>query len=155
MNPNFLNEYSLAKDMLVLDARISIVAKETKLTSTFLRKAYFEIHNRSASSGPSRSQPEFMTKSFAKLKESTLYAVFYKLEQNEQNVRRVINGYRRYCKYLTSLSITKPKISFNDAYSISTWIETGVVKIVRCEHCRSAKLTSKELKYCMCCVCRT
>jgi hypothetical protein len=96
MSLNMLNRYALAMELLSLEARISIVAKETGLSSAILRKAFVEMHQRSPSSGPIKTSPLFMCKSFSKLKEATLCAVFFRLENPRHCARRVISGYRRY-----------------------------------------------------------
>ena len=154
MSLNTLNRYALAVELLSLKPRISIVAKETGLSPAILRKAFVEMHQRSPSSGPMRASPLFMCKSFSKLKESTLCAVFFRLENPRHCARRVINGYRRYRSYINSVSNTDPLLDFSDAWVISTWLEIGVVKLVRCGHCRSAKLINNELQHNVCCVCK-
>ncbi|MCX7101343.1 MAG: FlhC family transcriptional regulator [Methylobacter sp.] len=155
MSLDTLNRYALAMELLSLDARISIVAKETVLSPAILRKAFVEMHQRSPSSGSMRTSPLFMCKSFSKLKESTLCAVFFRLENHQHCARRVINGYRRYRSYINSVSNTDPLLDFSDAWVISTWLEIEVVKLVRCGHCRSAKLINNELQHNVCSVCRT
>ena len=155
MNLDTLNRYALAVELLSLKPRISIVAKETGLSPAILRKAFVEMHQRSPSSGPIRTSPQFMSKSFSKHKEATLCAVFFRLENRRHCARRVINGYRRYRSYIKSVSNTEPLLDFSDAWVISTWLEIGVVKLVRYNHCRSVKLINNELEHNLCCVCRT
>ena len=43
MSLNTLNRYALAMELLSLEARISIVVKETGLSPAILRKAFIEI----------------------------------------------------------------------------------------------------------------
>lgn len=151
-----INKYALATELLMLKARISIVAQETGLPLDFLRRNFHEIHHKSPSSGPNRTSPVFICKSLSKHKESTLYGVFFRLETDPLTVRRAINAYKRYCAYLLSASSnTHPQLSFSEAWVIASWLNSGAVKLVRCRHCRSAKLFSEEIKYHPCCVCKT
>jgi len=150
-----LNRYALAVELLSLKPRISIVAKETGLSPAILRKAFVEMHQRSPSSGPIRTSPQFMSKSFSKLKEATLCAVFFRLENRRHCARRVINGYRRYCSYIKSVSNAYPLLDFSDAWAISKWLDAGVLKLVRCSYCHSAKLINNELEHNVCCVCKS
>ena len=154
MSLNTLNRYALAVELLSLKPRISIVAKETDLSPAILRKAFVEMHQRSPSSGPMRASPLFMCKSFSKLKESTLCAFFFRLENPRHCARRAINGYRRYRSYIKSVSNSHPLFDFSDAWAISMWMEAGVLKLVRCSHCRSAKLISNEHLHNVCGVCK-
>lgn len=79
MSLNTLNRYALAMELLSLEARISIVAKETGLSPAILRKAFVEMHQRSPSSGPLKMSPLFISKH----KEATLCAVFFDLKKND------------------------------------------------------------------------
>jgi flagellar transcriptional activator FlhC len=155
MSLNTLNRYALAMELLSLEARISIVAKETGLSPAILRKAFAEMHQRSPSSGPIRTSPLFMCKSFSKHKEATLCAVFFRLEKKRHCARRVIDGFRRYRSYIKSVSNVDPLLDFSDAWAISMWLEIDIVKLVRCSHCRSAKLINNEPQHNVCSVCRT
>jgi len=154
MSLNTLNKYALAIELLALNARISIVAKESGLSAAILRKAYVDMHHHSPASGPIRASPLFIWRSYQKYKEATLCAVFCRLENQQHGIRRVINGYRRYLSYIEATSKTTPLLDFSEAWRISTWMEAGVVKLVRCGYCRSARLTSSETKHTVCGVCR-
>lgn len=154
MSLSTLNNYSLAIELLSLKARISIVAKESGLSAAILRKAYVDMHQRSPASGPLRESPLFMCKNYSKHKEATLCAIFFRLEDPRHCIRRVINGFHRYNSYIEATSKNSPLLDFSELWVISTWMESGVLKLVRCSYCRSAKLTSREMKDNVCCVCR-
>jgi len=112
------------------------------------------MHQRSPASGPIRASPLFMCKSYPKYKEAILSAVFCRLEDRQHGIRRVINGYRRYLTYIETTKKKTPLLDFSEVWVISTWMESGVVKLVRCRHCRSARLIGDEMKYAVCGVCR-
>ncbi len=155
MTLNTLNQYALAIELLSLEARISIVAKESGLSPKILRKAFIDMHQRSPSSGSLKTTPQFIYKSFSRLKEATLYVFFFRVENNHDFCRRSINAYQRYCSYIKTVSKTEPLFDFSDAWQIAKWSESGILKLVRCGHCRSAKLITNKLQQNVCCVCRT
>jgi hypothetical protein len=155
MKLNTFNRYSLAIELLSLDARISIVAEQTGLSPEILRKLFLEMHHRSSSRGSLRTSPGFIFKSFRLLKEATLYAFFFRSENSTDFCRRAINAYRRYATYIGTVSKTHPRLDFSDAWVISEWLDTGVIKLVRCSHCRSANLITNELQHHVCCVCKS
>jgi flagellar transcriptional activator FlhC len=154
MSLNTLNRYALAIELLSLEARISIVAKETGLSPAILRKAFIEMHQRSPSSGSLKTSPQFISKSFSRHKEATLYVFFFRIENTPDFCRRSINAYRRYSSYINTVSKSDPLLNFSDAWVISKWSDSGVIKLVRCGHCRSAKLINNELQHNVCCVCK-
>lgn len=154
MSLNILNNYSLALELLAVNARISIIAKESGLSSAVLRKAYFDMYQRSPASGPMRASPLFICKSYQKYKEATLSAVFCRLEDRKHRIRRVINAYQRYQTYIETTSKKPPLLNFSELWAISTWMESGIVKLVRCEHCRSARLIGNDIRHSVCGVCR-
>jgi len=155
MSLDTLNRYALAMELLSLEARISIVAKETGLSSAILRKAFVEMHQRSPSSGSIKTSPQFISKSFRLLKEATLYVFFFRIENAPDFCRRSINAYQRYSSYINTVSKSDPLLDFSDAWVISKWSDAGVLKLVRCSHCRSAKLINNEPEHNVCCVCKS
>ena len=74
-----LSRHALAMELLALKARISIVSKETGLSSAILRTAFAEMHHRPPSKGSIKLSPQFINKSSKLLKEATLYAFISKL----------------------------------------------------------------------------
>ncbi len=68
MSLNTINQYALAMELLSLESRISIVAKETGLSPKILRKAFVDMHQRSPSCGSMKTTPQFIFKNFSKLK---------------------------------------------------------------------------------------
>jgi flagellar transcriptional activator FlhC len=154
MSMDTLNRYTLAMDLLALKARVSIVSKETGLSSTFLRKAFVEIHHRSPSKGSIKLSPEFINKSCNLLKEATLYIYFFHVEKSHKFSRRSINAYRRYSSYIRTVSNSEPLLDFSSAWAISKWTISGQLKLVRCSHCRSVKLINIKLQHNRCCVCK-
>jgi flagellar transcriptional activator FlhC len=151
---NTLNRHALAIELLSLKARISIVAKETGLSPAILRKAFVVMHQRSPSCGSMKTSPQFISKSFSLLKESTLYVFYFRIESDTDFCRRSINAYRQYSTYIKTVSNTEPLLDFSDAWVISKWSDTGILKLVRCNHCRSAKLVNNDLQQNVCCVCK-
>ncbi len=151
---NALNRHALAIELLTLKARISIVAKETGLSPAILRKAFVVMHQRSPSCGSMKTSPQFISKSFSLLKESTLYVFYFRIESDPDFCRRSINAYRHYSAYIKTVSNTAPLLDFSDAWVISKWSDTGILKLVRCNHCRSAKLVNNDLQQNVCCVCK-
>lgn len=156
MSLNTLNRYALAMELLSLEARISIVVKETGLSPAILRKAFIEMHQRSPSSGSMKTSPQFISKSFSRLKEATLYVLFFRIDKNTPDFcRRSINAYRRYASYINTVSNSGPLLDFSDAWVVAKWSESGVLKLVRCGHCHSAKLINNELQHNVCGVCKS
>ena len=155
MSLNKLNRQALAMELLSLETRISIVAKETGLSPAVLRKAFIEMHQRSPSSGSMKTSPQFIFKSLPMHKEATLYAFNFRIEKAPDFCRRSINAYRRYSSYINTASKSNPLLEFSDAWVISKWLDSGVLKLVRCSHCRSAKLINNELQHNVCCVCKS
>ncbi|NOU22931.1 MAG: hypothetical protein HOO93_14325 [Methyloglobulus sp.] len=151
---NTLNRHALAIELLSLKARISIVAKETGLSPAILRKAFVVMHQRSPSCGSLKTSPQFISKSFSLLKESTFYIFCFRIESDPDFCRRSINAYRHYSTYIKTVSNTAPLLDFSDAWVISKWSDTGILKLVRCNHCRSAKLVNNGLEQNVCCVCK-
>jgi len=66
----------LAMKLLALDAPVSIVSKETGLSSAILRRAFVELYHRSPSKGSINLSQQFINKSCQLLKEATLYVFF-------------------------------------------------------------------------------
>lgn len=153
MSLNTINQYALAMELLSLESRISIVAKETGLSPKILRKAFVDMHQRSPSCGSMKTTPQFILKSFSRLKEATLYVFFFRIESNADFCRRSIIAYQRYSSYIKTASKSEPILDFSDAYMIGKWSDSGILKLVRCGHCRSAKLINNELQHNVCCVC--
>ncbi len=155
MSLKTLNKYALAMELLSLDARISIIALETGLSSAILRKAYVEMHHRSPSSGSLKTSPHFIYKNYMRTKEATLYAFYFRIENIDDCCSRSINSYRRYSSYIQSVSGSKPVLEFSEAWVISKWLTSGTLKLVRCKYCRSAKLLINEQQYYVCSVCKS
>ena len=154
MTLNIVNRYAIALDLLSLEARISIVAKETGLSPKVLRKAFTDMHQKSPSCGSLKTTPQFITKSFSRLKEATLYVFFFRIENSDDFCRRSINAYRRYCSYIQAVSKKEPIFDFSDAWMLAKWSDAGILKLVRCGHCRSTKLITNDLQHNVCCVCK-
>ena len=154
MSLDAINQYALAMELLSLEARISIIVIETGLSAGILRKAFVDMYNRSPSSGSLKTSPHFIYKSYSRTKEATLYAFFFRIESADPFCRRSINSYRRYSAYIQAVSQSKPMLEYSEAWLISKWLESGTLKLVRCKHCRSAKLIINEQQYYACCVCR-
>ena len=155
MSLDTINRYALAMDLLSLDARISIVVKETGLSAGILRKAYVDMHHRSPASGSLKTSPHFIYKSHLRTKEATVYAVYFRIQNVDEFCQRTITSYRRYSSYIKSVSRSEPVLDFSEAWVISKWLTSGTLKLVRCGHCRSAKLLIDEQQYYVCCVCKT
>ena len=155
MSLETINQYALAMELLSLEARISIIVIETGLSVGILRKAFVDMYNRSPSSGPLKTSPLFIYKSYSRTKEATLYAFFFRIESVDLLCRRSINSYRRYTAYIESVSGSKPMLEFSEAWVISQWLVSGTLKLVRCGHCRSAKLIVNEQQYYVCSVCKS
>jgi len=155
MKLSTFSRYSLALEMLSLDARVSIVSKQTGFSREVLREMYEEMHHRSSSAGSVKSSSNFFLKSYRLTKESTAYAFFLRIENSHDFHRQVINAYRYYVSYIRKLSKSSPLLDFSDAWVLSEWIDEGVIKLVRCSYFRSAKLITNELRHHVCCVCRT
>jgi len=64
-------------ELLALEARVSIVSKETGLSSAILRRAFVELYHRSPSKGSINLSQQFINKSCQLLKEATLYVFFF------------------------------------------------------------------------------
>ena len=154
MSLNTINQYALAIELISLGARTKIVAKETGLSPKIIRQAIEDMYGQSAPSGSLKTSPQFITKSFSRLKEGTLYVFFFRIEKNHDFCRRSINAYRRYSSYIQTVSKNDPIFDFSDAYMIAKWSDSGLLKLVRCGHCRSAKLINNELQQNVCCVCK-
>ncbi len=155
MSLDTINQYALAMELLSLEARISIIVIETGLSVGILRKAFVDMHNRSPSSGPLKKSPHFIYKSYSRTKEATLYAFYFRIESIDRFCRRSINSYRRYTEFIESVSGSKPMLEFSEAWVISQWLVSGKLKLVRCGHCRSAKLVVNEQQYYVCSVCKS
>jgi flagellar transcriptional activator FlhC len=155
MKLSTLSRYSLAVEMLSIDARISIVSKQTGFSHDVLREMYAEMHDSSPSAGPLKSSSNFFLKSYRLTKESTVYAFFFRIGDSADFHRRVISAYRYYVSYISKLSKSPPLLDFSDAWVLSEWIDAGVIKLVRCSYCRSAKLITNELRHHVCCVCKS
>jgi len=155
MKLNTFNLYSLAMELLSLDARIKIVAKQTGFSHKILRKIFVEMHHRSPSQGSLKTSPEFIYKNFQLIKHATLYTFFFRIENATDFCRRVINAYQRYSSYIRTNLKSEPLLDFSDAWVISEWFDSGVLKLVRCSHCRSAKLITNKLQHHVCCVCKS
>ena len=129
MSLDTLNRYALAMELLALEARVSIVSKETGLSSAILRRAFVEMHHRSPSKGSIKLSPQFINKSCQLLKEATLYVFFFHIEKAHNFSRRSINAYRRYSSYITTVSNSEPLLDFSDAWAISKWSISGAAQI--------------------------
>ena len=149
-----LSRHALAMELLALKARISIVSKETGLSSAILRTAFAEMHHRPPSKGSIKLSPQFINKSSQLLKEATLYGFFYNIEYAPNFCRRSINAFRRYSSYIETVQTSKPLLHFSDAWAISKWVASGELKLGRCGHCRSVKLINIKLQHNKCCVCK-
>jgi len=150
-----LDRYVLAKELLELKARISIIENETALSATFLRKAFYDMHQKSPPSGPLVNSPSFLLRNFVRLKEATLFVFFYRVQKTtDLGLRRSIMAYQRYASYIETLTKAQPMIDYSSAYMIVKWVESGEVKLVRCGHCRSAMLlVPTKGRASVCCVC--
>ena len=155
MSLNRVNRYALAIELISLGARTKIVVKETGLSPKIIRQAFEDTHQRSSSSGSLKTSPQFIFKSYSLLKEATLYVFFFRIEIDHESCRRSINAYRRYSSYIQTVSKAEPMLDFSDAWVISRWSESGVLKLVRCGQCRSAKLIDNKLQHNVCCVCKS
>ena len=71
MSLNTINQYALAIELISLGARTKIVAKETGLSPKIIRQAIEDMHGQSAPSGSLKTSPQFISKSFSRLKEGT------------------------------------------------------------------------------------
>lgn len=154
MTLSTINRHAVAVDLLSLQARVNIIEEVTGISARILRKAFFEMHHRSPPSGSSKFTTNFIFKSFQKTKQATLFLFFFRIEDDDEFYRRCINAYRRYDKYIFTVSNRKPLLSFSDSWMIAKWSECGTVKLVRCGHCRSAKLVSSEFQSSVCSVCK-
>ena len=154
MSLDTLNRYALAMELLALEARVSIVSKETGLSSAILRRAFVEMHHRSPSKGSIKLSPKFINKSCQLLKEATLHVFFFHIEKAHNFSRRSIHAYRRYASYIRTASSSEPLLDFSAAWAISKWSISGQLKLVRCSHCRSVKLINIKLQHNKCCVCK-
>jgi len=154
MSLDTLNRYALAMELLALETRVSIVSKETGLSSAILRRAFVEMHHRSPSKGSIKLSPQFINKSCQLLKEATLYLFFFHIEKAHNFSRRSINAYRRYSSYITTVSNFEPLLDFSAAWAISKCSISEGLKLGRCSHCRSVKLINIKLQHNKCCVCK-
>ena len=153
MTPNILERHSLAIEMLSLGARIKIISEATGLSLKALRKSFVEMHGRSPSCGSQKYNPNFIFKSAAKQQEATVFVFFFRITTEKDFSRRTIASYRRYTTYIKTAVGSKPCFDFTDAWQIAKWSECGLLKLVRCGHCRSAKLITEQDSR-QCCVCK-
>lgn len=154
MSLNIIERYALAIELLSLGARINIIADETGLSPKILRKAFVDMYKRSPPSGPLKINSNFVYKSFIRTKEATLFVFFFRIEIHDEFIRRCINAYLRYEKYILTVRKIKPVFDFSDSWIIAKWSECGILKLVRCDHCRSAKLINNEQQQNVCCICK-
>lgn len=154
MSLNTVDRYALAIELLSLGARINIISEETGLSAKILRKAYFDMHGKSSSSGSLKFNPNFIYKSFSKTKEATLFVFFFRIENHDEFSRRCINSYRRYETYILTVSKSKPIFDISDSWMLAKWSMCGILKLVRCGQCRSAKLINSEQQQNVCCICK-
>jgi hypothetical protein len=106
------NKFALATIMLSMNARISIIVKETNLKPALLRQEYRKMHNHSPPAGSLRTSPQFIYKSSRMLKEATLCAVFLQIESPCHTPFRAINSYEKYCSFINATSKKKSFIGF-------------------------------------------
>lgn len=153
MSLNIIERHALAIELLSLEARINIISDETGLSPKILRKAFVDMHKRSPPSGPLKVNSNFIYKSFIRTKEATLFVFFFRIEIHDEFIRRCINAYRRYEGYILKVYKVRPFFDFSDSWMIAKWSECGILKLVRCGHCRSAKLINNEQQN-VCCICK-
>ncbi|MBS3952776.1 MAG: hypothetical protein KGZ88_07495 [Methylomicrobium sp.] len=155
MSLNIIDRYATAIELLSLEARINIISDETGLSPKILRKAFVDMHKRSPPRGPLKFNSNFIYKSFSRTKEATLFVFFFRIEIHDDFIQRCINAYRRYKAYILTVYKVRPVFDFSDSWMIAKWSECGILKLVRCNHCRSAKLINNELQQNVCCVCKS
>lgn len=156
MSLDILERHALAIELLSLGARIKIITEETGISPKVLRKAYFDMHQKSPPSGALKFSPNFIYKSLAKTKEATLFIFFYRIEKHEDFSRRCIDAYKHYEAHITTIK-NKPILDISDSWMLAKWASIGILKLVRCEQCRSAKLiviNNNDQQNNVCCVCR-
>lgn len=151
---NTINNYAIAHELLSLGARINIVADATGLSSKMLRKAYFDMHKRSPPSGSLRTNTNFIYKSFSKTKEATLFIFFFRIECTYDDFsKKCINAYKKYESYVFTVYKSKPAFDISDCWVLAKWSMCGIIKLVRCDNCRSAQLMSNNQEQ-TCCICK-
>lgn len=155
MSLNTVDRYALAIELLSLGARINIISEETGISPKILRKAYFEMYKKSSPSGSLKFNPNFIYKSFSKAKEATLFVFFFRTESSDDFPRRCINSYRRYEAYIMTVSKTRPIFDISDSWMLAKWSSCGILKLVRCGRCRSAKLINNDQQQNICCICKS
>ncbi|MDO8941069.1 MAG: FlhC family transcriptional regulator [Methylicorpusculum sp.] len=153
MSVDALNVYNLALEMIKLDARISIISRETGLSTRLLRKSYREIHNKSPSSGLLRNTPDFIYKTKTKEKQATVFCILYKLDETA-SFQRLINVYKRYIDFLTLSEQDKPTLlTFSEAWALSRFLDQAQVKLIECPVCSSARLITDQ-SFHVCPICK-
>ncbi len=154
MSLNIIERYAIASELLLLKARINIIIEATDLSPKMLRKAFIDMHKISPSRGSMKFNSNFIYRSFSRTKEVTLFVFFFRIETHDNFTLRCISAYRRYDTYITTIQNVRPELDFSDAWIIAKWVECGILKLVKCSHCRSAKLINNVQVQNTCCVCK-
>lgn len=150
-----LNQYSLAVELINRHARIAVIVNETKVPKKLIKKTYRELIGRSGSSGPIRNSSRGLIRNSARYKEATLFAVIFKVaDQNNKvnNIYNVIEAFDFYKK-------TSPSglLDFTTAWIVARDIKLKNLIIIKCPHCGSSVLLNliNETSIDRCCVCRS
>lgn len=155
MTLSTIKNYALAIELITLGARINIIAEETGLSPKILRKAYIEMHQKSPSRGSNKITTNFIYKSLFKSKQATMFVFFFRIETNQEFPRRCINAYKKYEAYIFTVLKSQPAFDISDCWMLAKWSTCGIIKLIRCGNCRSAKLINNHDQQNICCICRS
>lgn len=145
-----MEDMHLAKRLIELDARMSVLEAETRLHPELLRKLYKEMTGKSPSQGLLPFSADWYMGWRANVQSTIFYSMYQAMsDQNTGNrIDSILLAYKIYCEHeISRMDGGERALSFTRAWMLVRYVSSGVMQMTDCLACHHSYIThANEIK---------
>lgn len=132
----------LALELILRDARLTLIHDVTDIPIKVLRPTYKAIHGRSSRSGQPKQSSRGLTRKRQAYQEVTLFAVYLQMtntQSNQDTATKVIDAFDRY-----KAQFPANRLDFYGMWLIANELVMGIIKLTECDCGAAVLLNAKD-----------